>query len=94
MATIRLLRKDDLDSNYKKLLNQSLEVDFEKIFEEILESKIMEFWVIYDDEERIIASSNIIFEPKFIYNGKRVARIEDVIIDQTKKKLGYDILLV
>lgn len=42
MATIRLLRKDDLDSNYKKLLNQSLEVDFEKIFEEILESKIME----------------------------------------------------
>jgi hypothetical protein len=95
MATIRLLQKDDLDSNYKKLLNQSLEVDFEKIFEEILESKIIEVWIVYDDDDdKIIASGTIVFEPKFIYSGNRVARIEDIVVDESKKKLGYDILLM
>jgi glucosamine-phosphate N-acetyltransferase len=92
MATIRLLRKDDLNDDYMKLLQQiysvSTKINFSKTFEDMLGSKIIEVWIIDDDTVgKIIGSATIIFEPKFL-NGS-VARIDDIVIDSNSRNMGY-----
>ncbi len=93
MAAIRLLRKEDNDQ-YIKLL-ESYNVNFEKIFEEVFDTKIIEIWVVDEDiSNNIIGSATILFEPNFTTNGYKVGYIKDIIIDKDKVSLGYDKLLV
>lgn len=73
---------NDLKDLYKQL-NENLSNEFEKDLDEI---KNTIYIIIIDN--KIIGCGTIIFEKKLYHNGKKVAHLEDIIINKNYQGLG------
>ena len=93
--TIRKLQKEDLVNGFLLTLDslrQASSMDkktAEKIFDKINSNPdhIVAVAVI---EGKVVGSTTLLIETKFIHNGGRVGHIEDVVVDKEhqKKKIG------
>jgi len=91
--TIRKLQKDDLWNGFLQTLDslrQASNIDkktAEKIFDKINSNPdhIVAVAVI---EEKIVGSTTLLIETKFIHNGGKVGHIEDVVIDKEYQRKG------
>jgi len=91
--TIRKLQKDDLWKGFLITLDslrQASSIDkktAEKIFDKINSNPdhIVAVAVI---EGKIVGSTTLLIETKFIHNGGRVGHIEDVVVDKEYQKKG------
>ena len=97
---IRELDILDFHKGYLDLLNQLKPtmtnydfVKFKDIFMEIYENKNHKIFVV-ECNKKIIASATVMIETKFIYNGLKLAHIEDVIVDINHRKKGYGNALI
>ena len=91
--TIRKLQKEDLWNGFLQTLDslrQASNIDkktAEKIFDKINSNPdhIVAVAVI---EEKIVGSTTLLIETKFIHNGGKVGHIEDVVVDKEYQKKG------
>ena len=91
--TIRKLQKDDLENGFLITLDslrQASSIDkktAEKIFDKINSNPdhIVAVAVI---EGKIVGSTTLLIETKFIHNGGRVGHIEDVVVDKEYQRKG------
>ena len=91
--TIRKLQKDDLENGFLITLDslrQASNIDkktAEKIFDKINSNPdhIIAVAVI---EGKIVGSTTLLIETKFIHNGGRVGHIEDVVVDKEYQRKG------
>lgn len=91
--TIRKLQKDDLWNGFLITLDslrQASNIDkktAEKIFDKINSNPdhIVAVAVI---EGKIVGSTTLLIETKFIHNGGRVGHIEDVVVDKEYQRKG------
>ncbi|GBL41845.1 N-acetyltransferase [Nitrosopumilaceae archaeon] len=91
--TIRKLQKDDLWNGFLITLDslrQASNIDkktAEKIFDKINSNPdhIVAVAVI---EGKIVGSTTLLIETKFIHNGGRVGHIEDVVVDKKYQRKG------
>ena len=91
--TIRKLQKDDLGNGFLITLDslrQASNIDkktAEKIFDKINSNPdhIVAVAVI---EGKIVGSTTLLIETKFIHNGGRVGHIEDVVVDKEYQRKG------
>jgi GNAT superfamily N-acetyltransferase len=92
---IRKVTDNDYES-YFALINQFRPTTFSKIeFQNYVQSlpSTMEIWVI-EEENELIATATIIFEPKLIFNMCTFAHIEDVCVSAKHRKFGIGSLLM
>jgi len=98
--TIRELRKDDLWNGFLTTLDslrQTSDIDrskAEKIFEKI-NSNPDHIIVVAELDGKIVGTSTLLIEPKFIHGGGLVGHIEDVVIDKNfqGQKIGKKIIM-
>ena len=91
--TIRKLQKDDLENGFLITLDslrQASNIDkktAEKIFDKINSNPdhIVAVAVI---EGKIVGSTTLLIETKFIHNGGKVGHIEDVVVDKEYQRKG------
>jgi len=91
--TIRKLQKDDLWNGFLQTLDslrQASNIDkktAEKIFDKINSNPdhIVAVAVI---EGKIVGSTTLLIETKFIHNGGKVGHIEDVVVDKEHQRKG------
>jgi len=96
---IRELRKDDLWNGFLATLDslrQTSDIDrnkAEKIFEKI-NSNPDHIIVVAELDEKIVGTTTLLIEPKFIHGGGLVGHIEDVVIDKNfqGQKIGEKII--
>jgi len=96
---IRELRKDDLWNGFLTTLDslrQTSGIDrnkAEKIFEKI-NSNPDHIIVVAELDGKIVGSTTLLIEPKFIHKGGLVGHIEDVIVDKNfqGQKIGEKII--
>jgi GNAT superfamily N-acetyltransferase len=92
---IRKLTVDDY-ARYYPLINEFRPTVFtEEEFRTYVSSlpSTMEIWVI-EENEAIIATATVIFEPKLIFDMCTFAHIEDVCVSATHRKSGVGSLLM
>lgn len=91
---MRDLHKGDINKGYLQLLSQLTSINPESIsrmmFEEFVNNlndshKI--FVIEYDD--KIIAAGTIYIENKLIHDMGRVGHIEDVVVDESYRRMGF-----
>ena len=91
--TIRKLQKDDLWNGFLLTLDslrQSSNIDkktAEKIFDKI-NSNPDHIVVVAVIEGKIVGSTTLLIETKFIHNGGKVGHIEDVVVDKEYQRKG------
>jgi len=84
---IRELRKDDLWNGFLTTLDslrQTSDIDrdkAEKVFEKI-DSNPDHIIVIAELDGKIVGTTTLLIEPKFIHGGGLVGHIEDVVVDK------------
>ena len=91
--TIRKLQKDDLENGFLITLDslrQASNIDkktAEKIFDKINSNPdhIVAVAVI---EGKIVGSTTLLIETKFIHNGGKIGHIEDVVVDKEYQRKG------
>ena len=91
--TVRKLQKDDLWNGFLQTLDslrQASNIDkktAEKIFDKINSNPdhIVAVAVI---EGKIVGSTTLLIETKFIHNGGKVGHIEDVVVDKKYQRKG------
>ena len=96
---IRELRKDDLWNGFLTTLDslrQTSDIDrnkAEKIFEKI-NSNPDHIIVVAELDGKIVGSTTLLIEPKFIHKGGLVGHIEDVVVDKNfqGQKIGEKIM--
>lgn len=96
---IRELQKEDLWNGFLKSLDslrQASDIDkktAEKIFEKINQNP-EHIIVVADIDGKIVGSSTLLLETKFIHDGGIVGHIEDVVVDKNYqgKKIGEKII--
>jgi len=96
---IRELRKDDLWNGFLTTLDslkQTSDIDrnkAEKIFEKI-NSNPDHIIVVVELGGKIVGSTTLLIEPKFIHRGGLVGHIEDVVVDKNfqGQKIGEKIM--
>ena len=97
--TIRELQNDDLFNGFLESmdsLKQASNLDKEKaegILKKILSNPNHYVYVAILDE-RIIGSTSMIIEPKFIHDGGNVAHIEDVVVSKEHQGKGIGEMLI
>lgn len=91
LFTIELLKREDYKS-YLLLLNEYRNTDiemskehFDKIYDKINQNS--EIWIIKDNE-KIIGSTTLIIEQKFIFDCAKLGHIEDVVISANYRNYG------
>lgn len=97
--TIRELRKEDLWNGFLKTLDslrQASDIDRNKadeIFEKI-NSNPDHIVVIAEVDGKIVGTTTLLIEPKFIHKGGLVGHIEDVVVDKNfqGQKIGEKIM--
>jgi len=92
---IRKLNKNDYDK-YLILINQFRHTIFSKEQYENILDKIennSSIWVI-EHHDKLIATTTIIYEYKFIRNIVKLAHIEDVCVDENYRNKGIGNLLI
>ena len=98
--TIRKLQKEDLGSGFLHTLDslrQASNIDkktAEKIFDKI-NSNPDHIVVVAVIEGKIVGSTTLLIETKFIHNGDKVGHIEDVVVnkDYQRKGIGEKIVM-
>ena len=91
--TIRKLQKDDLWNGFLLTLDslrQASNIDkktAEKIFDKI-NSNPDHIVVVAVIEGKIVGSTTLLIETKFIHNGGKVGHIEDVVVDKEYQRKG------
>lgn len=93
--TIRKLQKEDLENGFLHTLDslrQASKTDkkiIEKTFEKI-NSNPDQIIIVALTEGKVVGSTTLLIETKFIHNGGKVGHIEDVVVDKEyqKKKIG------
>ena len=83
---IRILTKNDY-TNYYPLINSFRHTEFtEEEFQEYMNTlpSNMEIWVIQEDD-RLLATGTIIYEPKLIFNRVTYAHIEDICVLESER---------
>ena len=96
---IRELRKDDLWNGFLTTLDslrQASDIDrnkAEKIFEKI-NSNPDHLIVVAELDGKIVGTTTLLIEPKFIHKGGLVGHIEDVVVDKNfeGQKIGEKIM--
>ena len=96
---IRELRKDDLWNGFLTTLDslrQTSDIDrdkAEKIFEKI-NSNPDHIIVVAELDGKIVGTTTLLIEPKFIHEGGLVGHIEDVVVDKNfqGQKIGEKII--
>ncbi len=96
---IRELRKDDLWNGFLTTLDslrQASDIDrniAEKIFEKI-NSNPDHLIVVAELDGKIVGTTTLLIEPKFIHRGGFVGHIEDVVVDKNfeRQKIGEKIM--
>jgi len=96
---IRELRKDDLWNGFLTTLDslrQASDIDrnkAEKIFEKI-NSNPDHIIVVAELDGKIVGTTTLLIEPKFIHRGGLVGHIEDVVVDKNfqGQKIGEKII--
>jgi glucosamine-phosphate N-acetyltransferase len=95
------LTDDDNYVEYCLLLKQLTNIDVEKINLEsfrqhlnIIKSNPFHKIIIAKSDNKIIGTTTILIEPKFIHDISYVAHIEDVVVDQTFRSGGIGRLLM
>jgi len=96
---IRELRKDDLWNGFLTTLNslrQTSDIEqnkAEKIFEKI-NSNPDHIIVVAELDGKIVGTTTLLIEPKFIHGGGLVGHIEDVVVDKNfqGQKIGEKII--
>jgi glucosamine-phosphate N-acetyltransferase len=86
---LRPLRKDDFQRGYMKLLAQLTEIgnvteqDFEKRFDQMRNCAGTYYICVVEDTvtKKVIASTTLVFEQKFIRQTGARGRVEDVVVD-------------
>jgi ribosomal protein S18 acetylase RimI-like enzyme len=98
---IRRLEINDYNLGYLELLESLTTVgnisyeDWTKRFLEIDTNPNIQIWVIYCvDNNKIVGSSTILLEEKFIHSLGKVAHIEDVVISSQYRGAGLGKLLI
>jgi len=87
---IQLLNKNDYDKYYP-LINEFRQTCFtEEEFKQFLEElpSNINIWVM-EYEEKLVATTTVIYEPKLIYNRCRIAHVEDVCVLKEYQKHGF-----
>jgi glucosamine-phosphate N-acetyltransferase len=87
---LRPLRRDDFERDYMKLLSQLTEIgnvtkhDYEKRFDQMKNCDGTYYTCVVEDTtvNKIIASTTLVFEQKFIRNTGARGRVEDVVVDE------------
>lgn len=97
---IRELRQDDFKKGFLDLLAQLrppvCEIDeslFGKIFSELRESGTTHIFVI-EEKNVVVATATIVYCTKFIYGGKKLGQIEDVVVHRRFRNRGFGSALV
>lgn len=91
--TIRKLQKEDLLNGFLQTLDslrQASNIDkktAEKIFDEI-NSNLDHIVAVAVIEGKIVGSTTLLIETKFIHNGGKVGHIEDVVVDKEYQRKG------
>jgi ribosomal protein S18 acetylase RimI-like enzyme len=98
---IRQLEINDYNLGYLELLESLTTVgnisyeDWSKRFLEIDMDPNIQIWVIYcEDNNKIVGTSTILLEAKFIHNLGKVAHIEDVVISNNCRGEGLGKILI
>ena len=92
-VTIRKLQKEDLSNGFLHTLDslrQASNIDkktAEKIFDEI-NSNSDHIVAVAIIEGKIVGSTTLLIETKFIHNGGKVGHIEDVVVDKEYQRKG------
>ncbi|MFB5605247.1 MAG: GNAT family N-acetyltransferase [Nitrosarchaeum sp.] len=97
--TIRKLQKEDLQNGFLLTLDslrQASDIDKKKaenIFDKI-NSNADYFIAIAIVDGRVVGSTTLLIEAKFIHNGGKVGHIEDVVVDKKyqRKGIGEEII--
>jgi GNAT superfamily N-acetyltransferase len=95
MYSIRLLNKDDY-LQYYPLINEFRQTLFsEEQFRNYMETlpSTIHIYVLVDNE-KIVATTTVIYEPKLIFNLCKFAHIEDVCVLKEYHKNGYGSILL
>lgn len=91
--TIRKLQKEDLWNGFLHTLDSLREASTidvktaEKIFNKI-NSNSDHIIAVAEMEGKIVGSTTLLIETKFIHNGGKVGHIEDVVVDKEHQKKG------
>ncbi len=91
MVTIQEIEYDDIDKGFLEVLDNLLppDIDNESAKEILREIKLNPFHKIFvakdDTTKKIVGTTTLLIEPKFINKGMRVGYIEDVSV-----RKGYD----
>ena len=91
--TVRKLQKEDLWNGFLQTLDslrQASNIDkktAEKIFDKI-NSNPDHIVVVAVIEGKIVGSTTLLIETKFIHNGGKVGHIEDVVVDKKHQRKG------
>ena len=97
--TIRELREEDLWNGFLKSLDSlreasSIDADKAKSIFKKIDSNPDHIIAVAEADGRIIGSTTLLIETKFIHNGGLVGHIEDVVVDKEHqgKKVGEKIM--
>ena len=96
---IRELKKEDLRNGFLTTLDSLRQTSgiskniAENVFEKI-DSNPNHIIAVAELDEKIVASTTLLIEPKFIHNGGLVGHIEDVVVDKNfqRQKIGEKIM--
>lgn len=95
------LSENDDYYQYCCLLKQLTTINPENITQEqfltqlsLIKSNPLHKIIICKLDDKIIGTTTVLIEPKFIHDLSRVAHIEDVVIDSTYRSLGVDRSLI
>ena len=90
---IRKLQKEDLQNGFLQTLDslrQTSNMDkkiAEKIFDKI-NSNLDQIVAVAVIEGKIVGSTTLLIETKFIHNGGKIGHIEDVVVDKEYQRKG------
>ena len=102
MITIREIEYDDIDKGFLEVLENLLSTDIanktaKNILKKIKSNPFHKIFVAYIDDDtnnKIVGTTTLLVEPKFINRGMQVAYIEDVSVRKGYEGLGIGFKLV
>jgi glucosamine-phosphate N-acetyltransferase len=89
----RNLQKTDYNKNYLNLLKQLTKVDKQKITFEKFENFINKLnknhkIIVIEFKNKIVATGTVLIENKIIHGLRKVAHIEDIVVDKESRGMG------
>ena len=95
---IEELRKSDYNHGFLQLLEQLTTVGAKDIsydeFSNHLNKMNSQIFIIKNEDNKVIGTSSVLIEEKFIHKLSPVAHIEDVVVDLEYRKKGLGKLLI